>query len=130
MAAENLLTTLRKLEVVLHQPNVRGDASRLNSLLHEEFAEFGRSGKVYSKAEVLRNLPRESPSPMVWSQDFIMVRLSDSVALLTYKSAQIAANGELSRHTLRSSIWQRMQNGWQMRFHQGTPTDAFARAAT
>lgn len=127
MAAGDLLEILRELEVALHQPTVRSDLSRLSSLLHDDFAEFGRSGQAYSKADVLKTLPLESSSSRVWSQDFMMVRLSEGVALLMYKSAQIAASGELSRHTLRSSIWQHTESGWRMRFHQGTPTDAFTR---
>ena len=33
------------------------------------------------------------------------------------------AAGVLYRRTLRASVWQRMDSGRQMRFHQGTPAD-------
>lgn len=33
------------------------------------------------------------------------------------------AGGVLYRRTLRASVWQRTDSGWQMRFHQGAPTD-------
>jgi hypothetical protein len=58
------------------------------------------------------------------------MKLDENFALLTYKSAHVDANGELSRHTLRSSLWQKMESRWQMRFHQATPTDAFLKTAS
>lgn len=130
MTEENLLNQLRDLEIALHQPDVRSDFVRLDELLHDSFAEFGRSGRSYRKADILRELPLEEPSGTVWSQDFSAAEIADGVALLTYKAAHLDENGEISRHTLRSSLWQRTARGWQMRFHQGTPTDAFAKNAT
>jgi len=126
MGTNNLLQELRDLEVTLHQPEVRRDRRRLDELLHESFVEFGRSGRIYSKADILEQLPEESAPARIWSQDFAVAELADGLALLTYRSAAIDAGGGLSRHSLRSSVWQRTARGWQMRFHQGTPTDTFA----
>jgi hypothetical protein len=125
-----LLHDLRELEVALHQPNVRRDRARLDELLHEDFQEFGRSGRSYTKAEVLKHLPEELSPAAVWSQDFKLSVLAEALALLTYRSAHADANGSLSRHTLRSSVWQRTRRGWQMRFHQATPTEEFAKSQT
>lgn len=30
-------------------------------------------------------------------------------------------DGSLAHHTLRSSLWLKTSQGWQMRYHQGTP---------
>ena len=125
MAEDALLSTLRNLEIALHQPEVRSDIVRIDALLHDSFSEFGRSGRRYSKADVLKELPLEKSSAIVLSQDFSVAVIADGVALLTYKSAQLNGSGEVSRCTLRSSLWQRTARGWQMRFHQGTPTNAF-----
>ena len=130
MNPDNLLQHLRELEVALHQPDVRRDPAQLNQLLHESFAEFGRSGRSYSRTDILEFLRIEvSPGP-IWSQEFAVAEIAKDIALLTYKSAYVDANGELCRHTIRSSLWQRTARGWQIRFHQGTPTDAFAKNAT
>lgn len=123
MARDDLLIHLRDLEVALHQPDVRSDTERLDELLHDSFVEFGRSGRSYNKADILRELPLQRPSGTLWSQDFSVVEIAAGVALLTYRSADLDANGEMSRHTLRASLWQRTARGWQMRFHQGTPTE-------
>jgi hypothetical protein len=130
MARDDLLIHLRDLEVGLHQPHVHSDVGRLDALLHDSFLEFGRSGRSYNKADILRELPLRQSAVTLWSQDFSLAEIADGVALLTYKSADLDANGAMSRHTLRASLWQRTARGWQMRFHQGTPTDAFARSAT
>ncbi|HSE86527.1 MAG TPA: DUF4440 domain-containing protein [Candidatus Binatia bacterium] len=130
MTTGDLLKQLRDLEVALHQPEVRRDLARLDELLHESFTEFGRSGSSYCKADILKVVSHEISTGAIWSQDFTLAELADGVVLLTYKSAQLDTTGELRRHTLRSSLWQRTERGWQMRFHQGTPTDSFAKKAT
>ncbi|HET6369798.1 MAG TPA: DUF4440 domain-containing protein, partial [Nitrospiria bacterium] len=66
----------------------------------------------------------------VWSQDFQVEPLSQEAALLTYRSAHVNNEGELERHTNRASLWQLTEHGWQMFFHQGTPTEAFQKSAT
>ena len=48
--------------------------------------------------------------------DFAARRLAPSVVLLTYRAT---ADGVA---TLRSSIWRRAGDCWQMMFHQGTPS--------
>ena len=129
MSSENLLQNLRVLEVSLHQPEVRTDAGRLGGLLHDSFVEIGRSGQSYSREDVLQDLPKQKGIRAIWSQEFSVAEISDGVALLTYKSAHLNAKGELFRHALRSSLWQRTTQGWQLRFHQGTPIDAFKKYA-
>src|SRR5215207_2251740 len=127
MDAKALLETLRTLEVALHQPQVRSDREQLDRLLHPRFREFGRSGRIYSKADILAELPDEPQAYEVWSQELAVEPLSEDLALITYRSAHINGDGELERHTNRSSLWQLTEHGWQMLFHQGTPTDAFSR---
>lgn len=49
--------------------------------------------------------------------------ISEGAVLLTYKSFQHDVQGRAVRCTERSSIWLLTEKaGWQMRFHQGTPT--------
>ena len=128
MSKDNLLNHLRELEVTLHQSGVRSDPRRLAELLHDSFVEFGRSGQTYTKADTIQQLPSEQSSGTIWSQDFSVTEIADGVALLTYKSGHLDERGEISRHTLRSSLWQQTTHGWQVRFHQGTATDPFAKS--
>jgi hypothetical protein len=120
-----LLDTLKALETSLHDPEVRRSAERLGALLHPAFRELGRSGREYTREEVLAEFSGGAPEFVIWAQDFSLEVLSESLALLTYRSAHVADGGALERHTLRASLWQRTEEGWKMRFHQGTPTAAF-----
>jgi len=129
MNVSDLLQHLRGLEVELHQPFVRSDVDRLDQVLHDSFLEFGKSGVRLSKSDVLELLPLESRRSRIWSESYELSMLAEGVALLTYKTAHADESGKLSGHTLRSSIWVRTPFGWQIRFHQGTPTDAFRERA-
>ena len=130
MATDDLLQYLRRLEEELHRTETRRDLGHLDALLHLDFEEFGRSGRRYDRAEVLREFSAGEELGAVHAQDFMLAEIRDGVALLTYKSAHVDPAGNLVRYTLRSSLWVQTAAGWQMRFHQGTPTDAFARSAT
>ena len=120
-----LLLLLRERECALHRSDVRHDATRLADLIHAEFTEIGRSGTAYSRAEIVAALAAEQQCPRVHAQGFSVRELADGVALLNYKSAQMAASGEWGRHTLRSSIWVMNSGAWQLLFHQGTATAPF-----
>lgn len=127
MVGDELLQHLKSLELTLQRLDVRRDRARLNELLHEAFVEFGRSGRRYDKTDTLEELTQDLDPMVMWSQDFEVAELADGVALLIYRSADIGEEGHLLRHSLRSSVWQRTGHGWQMRFHQGTATEPFAK---
>jgi hypothetical protein len=116
---DTLAAHLRALEESLLQPDVRKSA-QLVALLADDFLEFGSSGTVYSRADLVALLQAESPSVHTTS-DFRVVRLGHDAALLTYR---IHRHGEPPVHTLRSSVWRRERGGWRMLFHQGTRTAA------
>ncbi|MGA2859465.1 MAG: hypothetical protein ABSE40_21570, partial [Candidatus Sulfotelmatobacter sp.] len=82
----------------------------------------GRSGTRYTRAGILKEFgPNTSPAA-IHSCHFDLVVLAQGVALLTYVSAHLDAGGNPHRHALRSSLWVCTEVGWQLRFHQGTPT--------
>ena len=118
---DSLLHVLCAREVELHRPDVRTSHSRLEQLLHQDFHEVGRSGRRYDRATTIRLLMEPSSSPSVVSDEFAASLLSPGVALLTYRSAHRLADGSLSNHTFRSSVWVQVGGEWQIRFHQGTP---------
>jgi hypothetical protein len=117
-----LLDKLITLETKLHRVETRRNRQRMEALLHPDFIEIGRSGRVYTRAEILEEFGTDSVLPAIHASHFDLVVLADGVALLTYRSAHVDADGNLQRHTLRSSVWVSTKAGWQMRFHQGTPT--------
>ena len=118
----SLLVLLQALEVELHTPAARGDEARLARLLHDDFREFGRSGAIYTKADTLAQLPAEIHHAVIVADLFVLRRLGDAAALLTYRAANQGTDGTFDRFTLRTSVWEHSSTGWQMSFHQGTPT--------
>jgi hypothetical protein len=124
ISPDELLSILCKLECELQESATRKDALRLNQILHHDFIEFGRSGNPYTRAEILNELSREV-TRSIHAQDFKVHLLATDIALLTYKSAEKCADGSTNRHALRSSLWKLGVSGWQIVFHQGTPTQVF-----
>jgi len=121
--APDLLEILQRLETELHRLETRRNPARLAKLLHPDFEEFGRSGRVYSRSEVLAEFSGITEFPQVVARNFKLYTMGEEAALLTYTSAHASGNGDLHRHSLRASLWIRGAQGWQMRFHQGTPSD-------
>jgi len=122
---------LRKLEIELHQFDVRSNHSRLNQLIHSSFIEIGYSGNIYSKEDIIGSLLNEGePTHTVWSQDYQFLELSKDMVQVMYKEARMDAQGILSRHAIRTSIWQKELGSWQVRFHQATPVTSFVQKNT
>ena len=95
----------------------RGDRSWMDQRLARDFTEFGQSGRRYTRAEIL-DLDVGEIHATLPLRDLQCRRLGGGVALVTY---QADVDGLLSN---RSSIWRLTDAGWQMVFHQGTPTSA------
>ena len=125
MLSEPVITLLKALECELHEPRARRDHLRLEELIHSEFVEFGRSGRRYTRADILEHFSIEDQPSRIHAQDFAVHALSETAVLLTYRSAHTSSIGTLERYTLRSSVWCLEPTGWKIVFHQGTPTEAF-----
>lgn len=116
------LEEIQALEEALHRPEVRGSRPAVEALLAEGFVEFGSSGTVYRRAEMLGLLSREADDPAdgaLQAYDYALTSIAESAVLLTYRTCRRATDGS-ERHVLRSSIWKRVGGHWQMAFHQGT----------
>ena len=112
MATERGLEDALSRERARLDPGVRISPKRLRELLHPSFTEFGASGTVCTLESVLSTLPGD-PEVNEEAVDFTAVSLGEDAVLLTYRMTG-------SRPTLRSSVWLRTPEGWQMRFNQGT----------
>jgi hypothetical protein len=114
---EDLSRHLRELEESLLLPDVR-KSRRLIDLLADDFVEFGSSGRIYTKTDLVEALQAESPVTQA-TADFRVSLLSPGVTLLTYR---ICRHSVPPIHTLRSSIWRLHDGHWRMVFHQATLT--------
>ena len=112
---------LQTLEENLWKSETRFDMDWMERTLASDFLEFGRSGRVYSRNETLglESQPIDARLPL---ENFKARLIGPDVALVTYISA--VAYGGVVELGNRSSIWSRTERGWELRFHQGTPTTA------
>jgi hypothetical protein len=110
-------------EVVALRPDVGSSPEEIAKLLADEFIEFGSSGRVFNKHDIIEALHdehAEGRSPARTADGLTVRRLTKVVALVTYRTvSQISTTGEKHR-TLRSSTWKWIDGRWQMIFHQGT----------
>jgi ribonuclease HI len=106
---------LRALEESLWRSETRYDAAHVARILHPDFFEFGQSGRTWTLGTMARSgdpIAVELPLPA-----YRVEEVAPGVALATYESRQLDGSGTASR----SSLWRRAPEGWQLRFHQGTP---------
>lgn len=121
------LADIRALEEALHRPEVRRSRATLEDLFAEGFVEFGASGAVYHRAEIIDLLVEETDEDdaELRTGDYRLTAISPDAVLLTYRTHSTETDGS-QRHALRSSIWKWSGTRWQMLFHQGTITKPFA----
>jgi len=105
---------LQEDEIDLLTLATRQDAARLGAVLHDEFVEIGRSGRLWSKPEIIRALLDETTHSIPSTSDWSSTALSPTLTLLTYR---LTAGDSESRH---SSIWDTSGATLTLRFHQGT----------
>ena len=109
---------LKSLEEELWREETRFDDQRMREVISEDFIEFGRSGRKYELEDTLsfEKKPIDAVFPL---PNFKARLLSKDVAQVTYNSAVTYSGVVLFAR--RSSIWSRINDSWQLRFHQGTP---------
>lgn len=117
----NLLDEIRGLEETLHRHDTRRSRAAVEALLAEDFVEFGSSGRVYQRRQMIELLAQEEKddTTTLVACDYLLRAISADAVLLTYRTCRRMADGS-ERSVLRSSIWQRGSGGWKMLFHQGT----------
>ena len=109
---------LRTLEEGMWRPATRFDREWMARHVTDDVVEFGQSGRVYDKDAMLA--PTDGQIDAVLPlPDFTVSEIAPGVALVTYRSIWTVDDGVL--HTNRTSLWVLGDDGWRMRFHQGTP---------
>ncbi len=120
MLSNRDIATLQRLEEELWVAQTRFDQSYMNEIFAPDFLEFGRSGNVWSRAELLS---KSAPSiaAVLPLPEFAVREITSDVIQATYNS--IVTYDGVVEYGRRSSIWSRASTpaGWQLRFHQGTP---------
>ena len=116
---KTLIPLLLELEEKLLNPEIRKSVKEIDELLADEFIEFGSTGKIYNKQQVIESLTNELPAERNIF-DFNVVLLSVDTALAMYKVISKNPQTNEIKDSLRSSIWKKYDGSWKMLFHQGT----------
>ncbi len=125
----SVIEVIRELEGRLRLPETRRSKAEVSKLLADEFIEYGSSGMIYTKKEVLASLAAESAAPGGDSPDhaaswtisnFQARELTPGIILATYY-ASWRPQVDKETATLHSSLWIKVDGSWQIVFHQGTP---------
>lgn len=109
---------LERLEEELWREESRFDLARMREVIAADFFEFGMSGRLHRRDEILA-VPRQHIGAEFPLPGFAAKLLAADVASVTYNCARRHGGGV--SHTRRSSIWTRSSGGWILRFHQATP---------
>lgn len=104
-----------RLEARLLDPHVRSQPALVVELLHEDFIEYGSSGRRWTRDDIVGALASESDANRIETFDVTGSLLSDDVVLVTYRSSR----GGLQ--AWRSSVWKREGGRCRVLFHQATP---------
>ena len=118
---EDVSTHLQACEAALLDPAVRRDRQQVAELLAEDFLEFGSSGQVWTRNQILDLLETEVYQPPAM-EDFKCALIAETVALVTYRTVRTDPRTGEKAATLRSSLWINESGTWRVRFHQGTRT--------
>lgn len=116
MAAHADLEHVRECEIALLTGEVRRDRARLLGMLHPEFVEIGRSGRVWTRDDVIDALTAETDRAVAAPQtdEWSFHKPRPDLVLVTYRIVRTEAS---SRH---SSLWDLGGDQPLLRFHQGT----------
>lgn len=106
--------TIYKLENSLINNNIRTNKNCLNELLHKNYMEIGSSGNIYKREDYFNEDGAGIRELKI--VDFSIDILEKDLVLSHYK----VIDNERKNTTLRTSIWKKENNKWQIYFHQGT----------
>jgi hypothetical protein len=114
---EDEVAVVIERELALLTPEVRGSADQLGELLDPDYQEIGKSGRLWTRAEMIAALVADT-DPAENSINFSDMsgrRVGPGFVLLTYVT-QVEG-----RRARRSSLWRQSMKGWRVLHHQGTP---------
>jgi len=98
--------------------DTRWNRGWMDRILHPDFAEVGRSGNSYDRLQTL-DRPEGKLETDLPLEDYRVELVDEDVALVRYVSR--ARYDGTDRPAQRTSVWVNTNDGWLLRFHQGTP---------
>ena len=114
---EDDVAVVKERELTLLTPEVRGSADQLEELLDPDFGEIGKSGRLWTRGDMIAALVADTDPEQhsINFSDMSGMTVGPGFVLLTYMT-QVEG-----RRARRSSLWRQSMKGWRVLHHQGTP---------
>ena len=112
-----VVLTLQALEESMWRSETRFDRAYMEAVLHPGFTEVGRSGRIFSRDEVL-DMPHVDIRVEIPRSTFEVSEIAEGVALIGY---QTIPSDSMHGAAHRASVWVDGGARWLLRYHQGTP---------
>ena len=102
---------IKHLELSLLNSETRASRATLDQILADGFIEIGKSGRLYNKQDIIKELFGASQSTARFF-DFDFRALSDTLILAVYNSTNEGVT--VKRH----SLWEKTGTDWQILYHE------------
>lgn len=106
-------------EKIFFKKEFCGNLQNLEDRIHHEFIEFGKSGQIYNKNEIIKHLNKLDSDRNIHILNFKIKELRNNLIMANY----ISYENETELMALRTSIWIKDKIHWKLYFHQGTETN-------
>jgi ribonuclease HI len=112
---------LEALELALARRDETAIPGGYEAVLHNSVVEFGTSGRVWTRDEILAALQSGPRVDAVTIERFDAQVVRPGVFLVMYETTQTDPVTGLTTRQRRSSLWMKEGDGFVLRFHQSTP---------
>ena len=120
MELENIRDHIQHLELKLLQTDLTANPALIDDLLSDDFEEISSSGQINSRNDVINWLLNKDNAIQWALVDFRVKALSEDVVLAIYTMQKRSDSRNISKGSIRTSIWQRQRDHWKMVFHQAS----------
>ncbi len=111
---------IKQLELKLLHLDLKTEPELINDLLSHDFEEISQSGKINARRDVVDWLIHKDIH-LQWSlNDFRIRMLADELVMAMYTAQKMNDRNNLSKGSMRTSIWRRQGSAWKMIFHQAS----------
>ena len=102
-----------KLENNFFDINYIKNEEYLKNVIHEDFSEVGKSGKIFNKFDIISFLLKYEENRNIEIINYVCNKIDKNTYLVHYET------NENNKHIFRTSIW-KMENNLKLLFHQAT----------
>lgn len=95
----------------------RCSCHHLNKLLADNFVEFGSSGNIYYKQDILARLPHENNCTFIM-ENSLLRQIDNHTFLLTYKAKKIHSDGKMLANRLEAKV---VIEDWRLHYNDVRP---------